>query len=116
MYNFIKAHALTVSLVLLQFAAVPVAHAGPDWALSDLVVVNGSAELTPDGLRLTPDASGKVYLTLNVESLDLERHALVHIDIDSPLPLQRFLLWQTVQQGEQLFQFNVAAPAADDNM
>ncbi len=110
MHNPIKPYAVLVSIFLL-LVALPAAAGGASWSLADFTAVNGDAEPVADGLRLNPDDSGKIYLTLDVEGLDLSRHSLVHLDAQSRFPLQYFLLWKTAEYGEQLFQFTVSATA-----
>lgn len=108
MHTLIKPYAVLVSIYLL-LATLPAAAASR--ALTDFTAVNGGAETVAEGLRLTPDDSGKIYLTLDVDGFDLGQHTLVHIDAQSQLPLQYFLLWKTAQHGDQLFQFSVGAAA-----
>lgn len=105
MHTLIKASAILAALFLPLFS-LPVA-AGAGWELADFTAVDGDAEPVAQGLRLAPDDSGKIYLTLDVDDVDLDRYSLVHIDAQSRFPLQYFLLWKTSAYGDQLFQFSL---------
>ncbi|MEM8562703.1 MAG: hypothetical protein AAGF57_10740 [Pseudomonadota bacterium] len=97
-------------LFLACLALTAMAAHAREWGADELQVEIGSGKLGASGLVLTPDASGRAYVTFKGRYIDLNSHTEWRIETDTERPWETFIVWQTRQGGDSLYQYKIPGP------